>query len=123
MKNPFSSRKGQWVTLAGVAIMLVIVVVFLAMAGVLTQQLRKTVVTCENYNNTAYVWKESENLCVNASYNSLYNYTPNNSAYMVTAYGMDTTNTISGFLPTLGLIAVFIVIIGAIVGMLYLRTG
>jgi len=127
MKIPLSflHRKAQsnFMPIVLVCITLLVAVVFLAMGSQLTQQLRRTVVTCENYNNTAYVWNEATDLCINESGNSWYNYTPNNTGAVVTAAGFSTTNTISSFLPTLGLIAIFTIVIGAIVGMLYLRNG
>jgi len=44
------------------------------------------------------------------------------AAANATNFGLATVQTISSFVPTLGLIFVFIVVIGAIVGMLYLRS-
>jgi len=46
----------------------------------------------------------------------------NSAALNSTNYGLSTIQTVSSFVPTLGLIFVFIIVIGAIVGMLYLRS-
>lgn len=121
MSEMIRSKKGEFSglgNLPGIAVTFVVIGVIFAIGFSILQQNQTTFATCES----GFAYSSSTDNCINATNSS--SSTRNvlgTYAYNATKGTQNGMANITGYLPTIGLVTAAVIVVGLVIGLLYLK--